>query len=129
MTKEYAKRSLFRESAVAVGSLTLSALSAISLSISSAFLTGTLGYAARTAINKKETFQISDMLIEGAFNTVSGVLSFCGGWCGGAAGVANPGAKLGIKNFLKFQISMAYFNVYTVKILLSTVKGKARDMT
>ena len=117
------------ESSLMLGSLTISASSALLLSVSSAFLTGTFGYTVRTAIDKNEAFQFSDMLIEGVANTISGLLSFGGGWCGGVAEVVNPGVKLGAKNFLKFHGSMTIFGVYTTKVLLSKIKGKVQDMT
>ena len=60
---------------------------ALSMGMGTAFVTGMAGYATRTAFNKNETFNVTDMLREGSANAVSGALSVFGGYLGGISGL------------------------------------------
>ena len=105
-----------------VGGTVFSGAMAFNFATSAAFVTGGIGYIAKTAINTKETFQMSDMFIEAGINTISGMISFIGGMIGGITGVKIPGAKSGLVNFVKYHSGMMYFGAYSLKAFLSPIK-------
>ena len=113
---------------LAVGGVAMSGLSALGIGASSAFASGCVGYSVKTAINSEESFEVSDMLIEGGANLFSGMLSFSGGLAGGITGVNVPGVKKGIGNFAKYHIGLTYFGVYPMKAFGSKIKNYAKGI-
>ena len=69
--------------------LALSLSSAVGIGSATAFLTGMAGYTLRVAISRSESFKWENMLVEGGFNAISGMISVYGGYLGGLAGVHN----------------------------------------
>lgn len=67
------------------------------------------------------------MFIESTTNMASGLISFVGGFCGGALQLKIPGAQFNLKNFLLFQAGSAYFGVLPMKIIISYIKKKLED--
>ena len=57
------------------------------MGVGTAFTTGMAGYWLGTVINKQETFDARTMLLKGASNAVSGILSVCSGFIGGVSGL------------------------------------------
>ena len=111
-----------------IGAISLSGAAAFGWGITSAFLAGGARYAVRTIINKKETFQNSDMFIEAGANTVSGAISFVGGMAGGMTGVYTPGMKNEIVNFAKYHGGLTYFGAYPSKFLISKIKNRLQEL-
>lgn len=108
--------------------LTLSGGAALAISAGSAFVTGGLGYFARTSISDQETFSLSDMFVEASANLLSGLMSFAGGMIGGMIGAKIPGTKSNLRNFIAFQITQVWFGIYPSKILLSYAKNRFKEL-
>lgn len=89
---------------------------------------GGLGYSVRTGISDQEEFVWSDMFIDAGANAISCLLTFDGAMCGGITGVKVPGAKFSFKNFALYHIGAAYFGVYPIKIIISYIKKKLKEM-
>ena len=51
------------------------------------------------------------------------MLSFVGGFAGGATGVNVPGETATLNNFLKYHLGLTYFGVYPTKYFLSKIKS------
>jgi len=117
---------LAEESLTILGS-TISGSAALTISGLGAFSTGMAGYAVRTGISRFEDFELSHMFIEGTTNMASGLISFVGGFCGGALQLKIPGAQFNLKNFLLFQAGSAYFGVLPMKIIISYIKKILED--
>ena len=92
-----------------------------------AFATGIAGYSVKTGISHSEKFELSHMFIEGFTNMASGLISFVGGFCGGALELKTPGANFNLKKFLLFQVGSAYFGVLPMKIMISYIKKILED--
>ena len=115
--------SMIAGEAFSVGGMTLSGFSAFGLGTSTAFATGMAGYSLSTVINKNETFRVTDMLIEGGANAISGTLSFVGGMGGGITGTHIPGIKKGLINSLKYHGGLTYFGVYPLKVIVTKIRS------
>ena len=107
---------------------TLSGGAALVIGLGSAATAGALGYMSRVAISDKEQFDWSDLFIETGINTVSGLLSFAGGLAGGFFEFRIPGAKLGFGNFVSNQILQFILGVYPLKIHLSELKKRLKEL-
>ena len=107
---------------------TLSGGAALGIGLGSAATAGALGYMSRVAISNQEQFDWSDLIIETGINTVSGLLSFAGGLAGGFFEFRIPGAKLGFENFLSNQIFQFALGVYPLKIHLSELKKRLKEL-
>ncbi len=114
--------------ALIVGGTAISGGTALGISFGSAFVSGGLGYTARTAINGKESFEWSDMFIEAGANAASGMISFIGGMCGGITGVKVPGTPTSMKNFAAYHAGMTWFGAYPIKGLISKIKGGMQEI-
>ena len=66
--------------------------------------------------------------IETGINTVSGLLSFTGGLVGGFFEFRIPGAKFGFENFVSNQILQFVLGVYPLKIHLSELKKRLKEL-
>ena len=108
--------------ALIVFGASLSGSTALSIAAVGSFISGMVGYVARTGISNSEEFQLSHMFIEGTTNMASGLVSFVGGVCGGILQLKIPGATFNLKKFLLFQIGSAYFGVLPMKGLISLIK-------
>ena len=113
--------------ALTIAGNAISGLTAFTIGLSGAFLTGGLGYSVRTAISDQETFEWSDMFIEATSNAVSGILTFIGSLCGGIIDVKVPGAKFSLKNFILYHFASTYFGIYPAKIFISYIKKKLKE--
>ena len=96
-------------------------------------LTGGAGYALRTAFSSAETFQFSDMFIEAGANTLSGLISFCGGIFGGLSGTKVPGFKFNLStkilNAAIYHIGiMTAFGGYPLKIYIALAKKQIKEL-
>ena len=108
---------------LSIGGLTLSGTLASAIGIGSAFTSGAAGYGIRTLIDKKEKFEMSDMLVEAGANAASGALSLVGGIAGGITGVHGPGVEKSISNLVKYHGGLTYFGVYPTKVLISKIRS------
>ena len=108
--------------ALIVFGASLSGSTALSIAAVGSFISGMVGYVARTGISNSEEFQLSHMFIEGTTNMASGLVSFVGGVCGGILQLKIPGTKVNLKNSLLFQLGSAYFGVLPMKGLITLIK-------
>ena len=108
--------------ALIVFGASLSGSTALSIAAVGSFISGMVGYVARTGFSNSEEFQLSHMFIEGTTNMASGLVSFVGGVCGGILQLKIPGATFNLKKFLLFQLGSAYFGVLPMKGLISLIK-------
>ena len=119
---------MLAEKSLTLLGITISGSAALTISGLGAFATGMAGYAVRTGISRSENFELSHMFIEGTMNMASGLLSFAGGFCGGALQLRIPGAEFNLKNFLLFQTGSTYFGILPMKIMFSYIKRILEDM-
>jgi RHS repeat-associated protein len=111
-----------------IGGATISGGLAMGLGLGSAFATGALGYTVRTAFSSQETFEVSDMLIEGGVNMFSGLITFTGSMIGGITGVKIPGRGINPNNFIKYQAGMAFSGAYLLKLYYSKIGDWLKEM-
>ena len=112
---------------VVVGGAKISGLAALGIGAGGAFVTGGLGYIARTLISDCETFELSDMFIEAGANMLSGMTTFAGSIIGGLIGVKVPG-KFSFKNFVLNQMFMGFSGFYLLKYTISLLKKKLQEI-
>ena len=112
---------------VVVGGAKISGLAALGIGAGGAFVTGGLGYIARTLISDCETFELSDMFIEAGANMLSGMTTFAGSIIGGLIGVNVPG-KFSFKNFVLNQMFMGFSGFYLLKYTISLLKKKLQEI-
>ena len=112
---------------VSDGRTKISGLTALGIGAGGAFVTGGLGYTARTLISDSETFELSDMFIEAGANMLSGMTTFAGSIIGGLIGVNVPG-KFSFKNFVLNQMFMGLSGFYLLKYTISLLKKKLQEI-
>ena len=117
---------MIAQTSLAVGGVTMSGLSALGVGIGGAFASGGVGYALRTAISDQEEFEWSDMFVDAGANAISGLLSFAGGFIGGASGIKIPGHKS--TNFVSYHLTNASLGIYPFRIAISYIKKKLKEL-
>ena len=118
---------LFTGTTLTIGGTAVSGGAALAIGVGGAFVSGGLGYVARTGISDQENFQVSDMFIEAGTNAISGLLSFAGGIAGGYFGFKIPGS-FNFGDFLINQIVQFFLGVYPLKIHFSLLKNRLKEM-
>ena len=99
----------------------LSFNSALGISSVVGFTSGAMGYAIRTGMSESEEFKLKNMFVEGAFNSLSGMLSFFGGYLGGLTGFHDLNVNPELVDFL---LRLLVENAFTIgfKIINSIIK-------
>ena len=118
---------LYAGGALTIGGTAISGGAALAMGVGAAFVTGGLGYAIKTGISDQEGFEWSDMFIEAGANAISGLLSFVGGIAGGYFGFKIPG-KLNFENFLINQVFQFAIGVYPMKLHVSSLKNRLKEL-
>ena len=112
-----------------VGATTLSGLATFGISIGSAFGTGALGYAVRTAINSKEIFEANDFFVAACANAMSGLVTFIGSMWRGALGYNIPGQYFSLHNFVLYHIMMLEKGGYLAKLVIALIKKYLQEVS
>ena len=117
---------MIAQTSLAIGGVTMSGLSALGVGVGGAFVSGGVGYALRTGISDQEDFEWSDMFVDAGANAISGLLSFAGGFIGGATGIKVPGRRSA--NFVSYHLTNASLGIYPFKIAISYIKKKLKEL-